>query len=116
MNTNELILQLQRVCQFAKGRMDDWRVVIPVYRVGAVGGTPCVNIELVSAGFDWDAGKIFLNTKEELRVIDTDEIKALKDEYKELGWKYSEISGLKKENEQLRKKVEELQTQLDNKS
>jgi len=113
MNTNELILQLQRVCQFAKGRMDDWKVVIPVRRIGSIGGTPCVDIELVSAGFDWDAGKIFLNTKEELRVIDTDEIKALKDEYKELGWKYSQISGLKRENKKLKERIKELENKYE---
>jgi hypothetical protein len=116
MNTNELILQLQRACQFAKGRMDDWQVVIPVYRVGAVGGTPSVNIKIVRSGIDWDSGRIFIEPENRLREIDRDEIKTMQDKYEELGWKQYEISGLKKENEQLRKKVEELQTQLDNKS
>lgn len=107
MNPKELILQVERAIHF--GRMDDWKVVIPVRRIGSIGGTPCVNIESVSTGFDWDAGKIFLNTKEELRVIGVDEIKALKDEYEELGWKYSQISGLKRENKKLKERIKELE-------
>mgnify|MGYP003353741005 CR=1 FL=1 len=108
MNPKELIFQLERSIHF--GRMDDWRVVIPVRRIGSIGGTPCVDIELVTTGFDWDSGKIFLNTKEELRVIGVDEIKALKDEYQELSWKYSQISGLKRENKKLKERIKELES------
>jgi hypothetical protein len=110
MNTNELILQLQRVCQFAKGRMDNWQVVIPVYRVGAVGGTPSVNIKIVRAGFDWDSGRIFIEPETRLREIDLFEIKMMQDKYEELGWTHYEISGLKKEIERLRKVVIELES------
>lgn len=110
MNTNELILQLQRVCQFAKGRMDDWQVVIPVYRVGAVGGTPSVNIKIVRGGIDWDSGRIFIEPETRLREIDRDEIKVLQDKYEELGWKQYKISGLQKEIKSLKKKIEELES------
>jgi hypothetical protein len=111
MNPKELILQVERAIQF--GRMDDWKVVIPVRRIGSIGGTPCVNIESVSAGFDWDSGKVFLSTKESLREIDRDEIKAIRDKYEELGWSQYKIGKIKKENEMLKKRIEELEKMLD---
>lgn len=109
MNTNELILQLQRATQFSKGRMDDWQVVIPVYQTGSVGGTPCVSIKIVNSGIDWDKGKIFIQPNERLRIIDADEIKKLQDKYEELGWKLSDIRNLKSENKKLRKRIEQLE-------
>ena len=113
MNTKELIFQLERSTQFAKGRMDDWQVVIPVFRAGAVGGTPSVSIRIVHAGFDWDAGKIFIQPDERLRIIDEDEIQYLHDKYQELGWTHYEIRNLKKENERLLKRIEELENKYE---
>lgn len=110
MNTKELIFQLERATQFAKGRMDDWEVVIPVFRAGAVGGTPSVSIRIVNSGIDWDKGKIFIQPEERLRIIDADEIKALQDKYKELSWKHYEITNLKKENERLLKRIKLLES------
>lgn len=113
MNTKELIFQLERVTQFSKGRMDDWQVVIPVYRVGAVGGTPSVSIKIVRGGIDWDKGRIFIEPETRLREIDRDEIKMMQDKYEELGWKHYEISGLKKENKRLLKRIEELENKYE---
>jgi len=114
MNTKELIFQLERAVQFGrKGPPDDWRVVIPVYRVGAVGGTPSVDIKIVRAGFDWDSGRIFIEPETRLREIDRDEIKTMQDKYEELGWKHYEISGLKSENKKLRKRIEELESKYE---
>jgi hypothetical protein len=107
MNTNELILKLQYA--------DDLQVVIPVYRVGAVGGTSYVNVKSVTTGFDWDAGRIFLNTEERLREIDRDEIKTLQDKYDELGWKHYEISNLKRENKKLKERIKELESKYESK-
>jgi hypothetical protein len=102
---------LERDTQFH--RKQDWQVVIPVYRVGAVGGTPSVGIKIVTSGFDWDNGRIFIRPETELREIDRDEIKTMQDKYEELGWKHYEISGLKKENEKLRKRIEELENKYE---
>jgi hypothetical protein len=107
MNTNELILKLQYA--------DDLQVVIPVYRVGSVGGTSYVNVKSVTTGFDWDAGRIFLNTEERLREIDRDEIKTLQDKYEELGWKQYAISNLKRENKRLKERIKELESKYESK-
>ena len=93
-------------------RLDDLTVVIKVERVGTVGATPTVAVERVWTGIDWDSGKVFLTTKESLREIDRDEIKAIRDNYEELGWSQYKIGKIKKENEMLKKKVEELEEQL----
>jgi len=111
MNAHELIYQLERATQFH--RKQDWQVVIPVYRVGAVGGTPSVDIKIVRAGFDWDSGRIFIEPETRLREIDRDEIKTMQDKYEELGWKHYEISGLKSENKKLRKRIEELESKYE---
>jgi hypothetical protein len=113
MNTKELIFQLERAVQF--GRKDDLQVVIPVYRVGSVGGTSYVNVKSVTTGFDWDAGRIFLNTEERLREIDRDEIKTLQDKYDELGWKQYKISGLQRENKKLKERIKELESKYESK-
>ena len=56
------ILQLKEIIDRIIDRKEDYeleqlRVVIPIKSVGSVGGTPCVDIKSVMAGFDWDNGK-----------------------------------------------------------
>lgn len=94
-------------------RLDDLNVVIQVERAGTVGSTPTVDVERVWTGIDWDSGKIFLSTKELLREIDRDEIKAIRDKYEELGWTQYKVGKIKKENEMLKKRIEELEKMLD---
>ncbi len=43
-----------------------------------VGGTPCVPILRVHAGFDWDSGKVFLNPGQRLGIVG-DELIALRE-------------------------------------
>lgn len=67
MNIKDLIIALQDFDKTTPtGR--DLDVVIPVYQYGALGGTPSVDITLIHGGFDWDAGKLFLTSEDELMI------------------------------------------------
>ena len=89
------------------------KVMIPVFRVGSIGGQPCVDATNATLGFDWDNGRFFITAETTLREIDRDEIKSLLQKYDELSWKQYKISAIKRENENLKKKVQELQEKLD---
>lgn len=78
------------------------KVVIPIKRVGTVGGSPSVEVESVGLGFDWDKGKLFITTKENLRIVDEDELSKIREEHRKLGWTDYEIRNLKRENTKLR--------------
>ena len=50
---------------------DDLEVVIPVHRgTPSVGPHPTVDVQSVGSGFDWDAGRLFVSSKEKLSVED----------------------------------------------
>lgn len=114
--------ELKRMVDFAYDRAtgyasrdnpESYKIVIPVYRVGSVGGTPSVDVKNISIGFDWDNGKIFVNPESRLREIDRDEIKSLQDKYDELGWKKMQIDDLKRENKKLKTENENLKLQIE---
>jgi hypothetical protein len=116
--------ELKRAVDFAYDRAtgyasrdnpENYTVVIPVYRVGSVGGTPSVVVKSLSVGFDWDRGKIFINPESRLREIDRDEIKSLQDKYDELGWKKMQIDELKREIKKLKTENEKLKLQIESK-
>lgn len=87
---------------------EDLEVAIKVIRVGAIGGTPTIPVTNIFKGFDWDSGSVILSCDSELREIDRDEIKKLRESYEELGWKHYQISNLKKENKRLKGELEQL--------
>lgn len=114
MKLKELIEKLNQIVSVTPDyRLDELNVVIRVERVGTVGAVPTVDVNGVFVGFDWDAGKLFLTTKEFLRETDRNEIKSLIEQYEELGWTQYKVGKIKKENEMLKKKVEELEKMLD---
>ena len=41
-------------------------VVVKTYDGGYLGASPCSEVESVGLGFDWDAGKLILITKDKL--------------------------------------------------
>ena len=114
MKIKELVEKLNQIVSITPDyRLNELNVVIQVERVGTIGATPTVNVERVWTGIDWDSGKVFLSTKESLREIDRDEIKAIRDKYEELGWSQYKVGKIKKENEKLKKRIEELQEKID---
>jgi hypothetical protein len=54
-------------------------LAIPVYRPGAVGGTPRVMVSSITAGFDWDSGMIFLNPESPLTTLTPEDLAAIRE-------------------------------------
>lgn len=107
MNISELKKLVDKLYERTKDyNIDFTQVGIQVKRIGAIGGTPLVDIESIRAGFDWDANKIIIVPSTPLREIDRDEIKAIQEKYDELGWKQYDIDKLKRENKKLKKELE----------
>lgn len=93
--------------------LSEFRLCIPIQTTNTVGGTPCVDIKDISAGIDWDQGKIIVWPEKDLRIVDADELKILRKSAEDLGWSVYEFNNLKTENKRLLKKIAELQSQLD---
>ncbi len=72
MNIDELITQITR--QLHGRHQNDARLVVEVYRPGSIGGTPCVEVAGVFAGFDWDSGKFILKTDEKLTTLTPEQV------------------------------------------
>lgn len=85
------------------------KVVIPVKSVGSIGGREFVDIKNITVGFDWDAGKIFMNPSKDLRIVDVNEYEQMQKSCEELGWSVYENANLKKEIKTLRAKLKENQ-------
>jgi hypothetical protein len=96
----------ESACRYANE--EHHKVVIVVKTVGSAGGTPCVEVQTASEGFDWDNGKLMLFPTSDLREISRDEIASLRKNYEELSWKHYEISNMKRENKALRAQIAEL--------
>jgi hypothetical protein len=80
-------------------------VYIPSYKTGSAGHIPCTGVKAANMGFDWEASSFLIRAEKELREIDRDEIKTLRDKYEELSWTHYKVSKIKKENEQLKAEV-----------
>jgi hypothetical protein len=89
--------------------LEELEIVIPVKRVGTIGGRSCVIIESIDLGFDWDSGKIFMNPEKELREIDINEFEQMKKSCEKFGWDMYENRNLKSEIVNLKRKIKELE-------
>lgn len=69
--------KLNAIASQLGSRLDTADLVIMVNKPGAVGGTPSVQVLDINAGFDWDANKILIATKEDLSVLTTEEREAI---------------------------------------
>lgn len=72
-----------------------------------VGGAPCVSVNRVWNGFDWDNGKFFITTEKQLTLADNEfaaQFKKLQEDY---GWMKYENRNLEAENKKLRKLLED---------
>ena len=66
MKIDELISLLQEIRGVHGSHL---RVVIPVYREFSIGSTPCVDIDSVYRGIDWNNGKVFICPTDKLEVL-----------------------------------------------
>ena len=65
MNINEFTMRVE-AHQEISNKTNPESVVIQVEDTNSVGGTPCVGIETMYAGFDWDDGKFIIIPSEPL--------------------------------------------------
>ncbi len=93
---------------------DDVRVCIPIQTIGAICGTPCVDINKVIKGFDWDDKKLMLYPSEDLSKTDHDYLANMSKQAEELGWSVYEMGNLKREVKRLNKRIKELEQQIGN--
>ncbi|QNJ57371.1 hypothetical protein Dolphis_65 [Pseudomonas phage Dolphis] len=49
-------------------------LVVEVFSPGSIGGTPCVVVEHLQAGFDWDSGKVMLRTQQPVTVLTPEQV------------------------------------------
>lgn len=89
-------------CNMSRMDPNAIRVVIPSYKTGTAGHIPCTNAKSAHLGFDWEASSFLIYPENELREIDRDEIKQLRDKYEELSWTHYKVSKIKRENESLK--------------
>ena len=115
MNIFELKEKIDRIISTKQDyELDRMRVVIPIKTIGSVGGTPCVDIKSVMAGFDWDDGKLMLYPVEELSRPDYDYLANMKKQASDLGWSVYEFNNLKRENKRLLKELKQLKGENEN--
>lgn len=83
---------------------EDPEVVIQIkLPYSTVGGSPFAKVKSVQMGFDWDAGKFFINPEEELTPSDRDFAKQMTDMQTRAGNADYENRGLKAEIRRLKK-------------
>lgn len=95
-------------CERTYRSPDSITVYIPSFKTGSVGHIPCTDVKGANMGFDWEASSFLIWPEKELREIDRDEIKSLRDKYEELSWTHYKVSKIKKENEKLKEEIAKL--------
>lgn len=53
------------------------KLVIVIKRPGSIGGTPCVEVESVHAGFDWDNGKLMIYPAQPLTALTPEQLEEI---------------------------------------
>ena len=87
-------------------------VRIPSYKTGVAGHIPCTEVKSAVMGFDWEASSFLIRPIEELREINRDEMKALRDKYEELSWTHYKVSKVKQENKNLKAELAKLKGEV----
>lgn len=54
------------------------RLVIQTLKPGSIGGTPCVDVEGINAGFDWDHGKLIVRPEKPLTALSPEDVAAIR--------------------------------------
>lgn len=105
------VSELRNIIERHRGHEDleSIRVVIPVFKVGCIGHTPCVEVSRANFGFDWERNSFIITPEVKLREIDMDECVSIKEKYEELGWtKYK----LENKFAEYRKKIAALEAEV----
>jgi hypothetical protein len=55
------------------------KLVIAVQSQGSIGGTPCVEVSNVQAGFDWDSGKMMIYPSTPLTTLSAEDVGAIRE-------------------------------------
>uniref|UniRef100_A0AAU6W2I7 Uncharacterized protein n=1 Tax=Pseudomonas phage Touem01 TaxID=3138548 RepID=A0AAU6W2I7_9VIRU len=55
------------------------KLVVVVHSPGLIGGTPCVEIEHIAAGFDWDSGKLMFTPATPLTKLSPEDVEAIRE-------------------------------------
>jgi hypothetical protein len=55
------------------------KLVIAIQSQGSMGGTPCVEVGNVQAGFDWDSGKLMIYPATPLTTLTTEDVAAIRE-------------------------------------
>ena len=101
---NQVVRLFENQCGFAQKSPEDVIVGI-VIKPGGVGGTSVVGIRSIQAGFDWDNGKLMIYPEKDLRVIEADELLAMRKAIEKDGWAQYENRGLKSDIKKLNAKI-----------
>lgn len=107
MNLLELKQIVDRAVEHAR---DPEHIIVRIstFKTGSAGHLPCTAVKTAWQGFDWESSSFIITPEKDLREIDRDEIKSLRDQYEELGWTLYKVGKVKRENESLKKRVAEL--------
>lgn len=102
--------EFKQIVDFYSKQVDSSEITvkIPVYKLGVFGHRPCVDLKSAVLGFDWEAKSFLLISNVELREIDCDEIKALREKYQELSWSKYKINKIVCENKQLKEQLQKV--------
>lgn len=58
------------------------KLVIVIQRPGSIGGTPCVELEGVHEGFDWDSGKLMFYPAKPLTALTPEQLEEIRESVK----------------------------------
>lgn len=73
----DAIESLECIYRNTGSRRDTVELVVMVHQPGTVGGTPCVAVDRIYAGFDWDANCILLSTSKPLSALSPEDLAAI---------------------------------------
>lgn len=54
------------------------KLAVQVFDPGRIGGTPCSEVTGIHVGFDWNAGKVLITTKEQLTRLSEEDLAAIR--------------------------------------
>jgi hypothetical protein len=99
MKLEEVIEQLSGVISRQPNR--EWKLFVKVFNPGTVGGTPCVSVKHLNVGFDWDNGKVMIETDVPLTTLTPEDVAAIHKSAKE-GQSWHAFQSFKKQAERIK--------------
>lgn len=79
----------------------EWTLVVKVFNPGSVGGTPCVAVKRMDVGFDWDNGKVMIETDLPLTTLTPEDVAAIHKSAKD-GQSWHAFQAYKKQAERIK--------------